>query len=81
MKNKISKRSYADEGGATIVEYIPIITVFLLVAVPSVERLGVNASTHFCELSNPHLAHMDRPCSLSVTMTMGGNPKFHSTLF
>ena len=39
-----------NQTGAAIVEYTPILALFLLIALPSVQLTGVNLSKKFCEV-------------------------------
>jgi hypothetical protein len=44
------KRKLLNQAGAAIVEYTPILTLFLLVTIPSVQLAGLSLSNRFCEL-------------------------------
>ena len=48
--SKYVKRKLQNQAGAAIVEYTPILALFLLIALPSVHLTGVNLSKRFCEV-------------------------------
>lgn len=48
--SKLIKRRLQNESGAALVEYTPILALFLLIALPSVQLTGVNLSKRFCEV-------------------------------
>lgn len=45
------KNRVCAQGGASIVEYMPIITLFILISVPSMELMGIGIQRKLCAVT------------------------------